>query len=140
MISYNLRCAKDHEFEGWFRSAADFDEQQAGRKIVCPYCNSRKISKALMAPAVATGRKSEAAKQTEMQKTVRGVLKEMRAHVEKTSDYVGDQFASEARKIHYGDAEERSIYGEASVEEAKELTEEGIEVGVIPWLDDDKEH
>lgn len=135
MTTYNLICEKEHEFEGWFRSSSDYDDQVKKKLLACPFCGSTKISKGIMAPNVATGRRKDAAREEKMQKTMVKVLKEVRDHVEKTSDYVGDKFAYEARKIHYGDAEERSIYGEASKDDVDELREEGIDVTSIPWID-----
>ena len=135
MISYTLICAKEHEFEGWFQNAAAFDEQKAARKIVCPVCGSKKVEKGLMAPSVATAERKQAARETKMKAALYQGLKQMRAEVEKNCDYVGADFAEEARKIHYGETEARNIYGEATPEEARELDDEGIEVQAIPWVD-----
>ena len=135
MIKYGLTCAKAHEFEGWFSDSAAYDEQAAAGQLACPVCGSKKVEKMLMAPQVAGGRKKSAARMTEMAKAVRSELRAIRAHVEANSDYVGDRFAHEARAIHYGDADERNIYGEATAEDAQSLTDEGIEVTAIPWID-----
>ena len=133
MILFNLKCAKDHQFEGWFRDGDAFDAQAAAKKIDCPICGDRRITKALMAPRIGKHGGKEA-KQAEMQATILRELTELRKKVESNCDYVGDKFAEEARRIHYGEVDPRGIYGEASDEEASALSEEGIEVAKIPWL------
>ncbi|MEN8723254.1 MAG: DUF1178 family protein [Alphaproteobacteria bacterium] len=135
MTTYALVCDKEHEFEGWFRSSSDYDDQLAKKLLSCPYCGSTKITKGIMAPNVATGRRKDAARDEKLQKTVIKALKEVRQHVEQNSDYVGEKFAYEARAMHYGDVEERSIYGEATKDDVEELKEEGIDVASIPWVD-----
>ena len=130
MITYSLRCHKGHEFEGWFRDSAAFDQQSGSGHLTCPACNSAKIEKAVMAPAVAgtkktTTRKSDA-------KQMRQFATGLRKYVEQHADYVGPSFAEEARKIHYGETPERQIYGEASQREAQDLVEEGIDVALLP--------
>ena len=128
MIHFNLRCAKGHEFEAWFKSAKAFDAQAKRRQVTCAVCGSAKIEKAPMAPAItARGGGDDAAH-------MRQALTELRSRVEQNCDYVGEQFADEARKIHYGEADERGIYGESTCQEANELVEEGIKVARIPWL------
>lgn len=134
-MRYNLICAKEHEFEAWFPSSAAYDEQRKKGQVRCPDCGTRRVEKALMAPNVSTARKRKSAVNEEMAKKARKALVKLRKEVEKNSEHVGAAFATEARKIHYGDAEDRSIYGEATVEEAKELVEEGIEVSAIPWVE-----
>jgi hypothetical protein len=129
MIVYNLRCRNDHEFEGWFKDSAAFDAQAASGKLVCPSCNSRKIEKAIMAPAVAGTRKIDAPE--EMRK-MRQFMTGLRKYVQDNAEYVGPRFAEEARKIHYGETEERQIYGESTVKEAIDLVEEGIDVAPLP--------
>ncbi len=142
MISFNLICDEAHEFEGWFRDNADFEAQQARGLLQCPVCGGTAISKALMAPAVSTARKKEA-------RTVAlGVPPEHQAVLEKAraiaremisnSENVGDKFAEEARKIHYGEAEARAIYGAATPDEAKSLIEEEIPVVPLPVLPEDR--
>jgi hypothetical protein len=133
MILFNLKCAKDHQFEGWFRDGDAFDAQAAAKKINCPICGSRRITKALMAPRIGKHGAKEA-KQAEIQAAVLRELKELRKKVESNCDYVGDKFAEEARRIHYGEVDPRGIYGEASDEEASALTEEGVEFAQIPWV------
>jgi hypothetical protein len=132
MILFALRCAAEHEFEGWFRSGKAYEKQSVAGEIACPVCGDVKIEKAPMAPRVARSRGSEAGPSPEQ---VRKALTELRKQVETNCDYVGERFADEARRIHYGETEKRSIYGEASAEDAKSLHEEGIEFQRIPWVD-----
>ena len=134
MIKYALQCDAAHEFEGWFGSSADYDDQ-AGRGLVeCPLCGSRGVTKQIMAPAVAGTKAQRAApavdpKMREMMMTAMG---EVRRHVEENFDNVGDAFAKEARAIHEGKSEERGIYGEASPAEVKALVEDGVKVAPLP--------
>lgn len=140
MIQFSLLCAEDHTFEGWFRSNADFDQQNEKGLVNCPVCGSSKVEKALMAPAVSTSRKREKmslALNNEQQKVMKQ-LREMTEKVKENADYVGDQFASEARKIHFGEVEQRGIYGEATSEEAKGLLEDGIGFVPLPKLPDEQ--
>lgn len=133
MIHYTLRCKKDHAFEGWFRDSASFEAEVAAKRLSCPTCNSKIIERAPMAPAVArSGEKREAAKDP---KAMRKMLLAMRKQIEATHDYVGPAFAEEARKIHYGETEERGIYGETSAEEAAALADEGVPVASVPWIE-----
>jgi len=134
MIRYELKCRKDHVFEGWFQDSAAYDTQAAAGKIVCPVCNSRKITKAPMAPSIARPKSARAADEVKQKAVMMQALRELRDHVEKNADYVGEQFAEEARKIHYGETDQRNIYGEASKDEAEALAEEGIDVAMIPWV------
>ena len=143
MISFNLVCDSDHEFEGWFRNGAGFDEQRRKRRVECPVCGSRKVRKALSAPNITTSRSKAAAgkeKAGAMAAAKKQMAAMMRDRVREKCDYVGAAFAEEARKIHYGETEERGIYGESSLEEAKELVEEGIDVTPIPWMEENGEH
>ena len=139
MIRFNLVCDAGHEFDGWFRSNDDFTAQQGRNLVSCPVCHSEKVGKALMAPAVSTGRKKEkiALAVGEEQKQVLAKLKEMADAVRQNADYVGDKFADEARKIHFGETEKRGIYGEASVDEVKSLAEDGVEFMPLPVFPDD---
>ncbi len=135
MISFNLICTDDHEFEGWFRNSADFDKQAKKKLIECPVCGDTGIEKSLMAPAV--GAKSEVQatriEKAGQAKKLRKMLGEVRDYVETNFDDVGDEFPDEARKIYYGESEERPIYGNASEDEAQDLAEEGVPVGRLPW-------
>jgi hypothetical protein len=130
VIVYNLRCRNTHEFEGWFKDSAAFDAQAKGGKVVCPVCNSKKVEKAIMAPAVSGAKKSGLTNSEAKQ--MRQFMMGLRKYVQDNADYVGPNFAEEARKIHYGETEHRQIYGEASLEEAKELVEEGVDVAPLP--------
>jgi len=130
VIVYNLKCANRHEFEGWFASGAAFDDQAAAGLRTCPECGSIKIEKAPMAPALAGTKKTMIA--TEERKKLRQFVAGMKKYVKENADYVGKAFPEEARKIHYGETEERHIYGEASVEEAKELIDEGVDIAALP--------
>lgn len=137
MIVYSLQCTAGHQFDGWFRDSAAFDAQTAGHEVSCPVCGSVEVSKAMMAPAVRSSKKRQAVQATdaaEAQAAVMQALKAVRRDVEANCDYVGSQFAEEARRIHYGEADKRGIYGEASADQAAELADEGIEVGQIPWV------
>ena len=138
MILYRLRCSGDHDFEGWFKDSTAYDEQAAAGAIQCPVCGDMSVSKAPMAPRIAKGQGGGAMETRKYAHAgspkTREALVELRRQVEENCDYVGGEFAEEARKIHYGETDERNIYGEATDDEAKELTDEGIKVGKIPWL------
>lgn len=134
MIVYDLKCRKDHVFEAWFPDSAAFDAQAGAGKVVCPVCGSNKVIKAPMAPRLAPRKNGETAAADPEAANVMRQLRDLRAQVEKNCDYVGDRFAEEARKIHYREVDPRGIYGEASPQEANDLRDEGIEVGVIPWV------
>ena len=131
MILFDLRCSQGHEFEAWFRDGVAYDEQAAEGAIACTVCGDTAVSKALMAPAVSTGGpRLDPERAAEAMRTLRKV----QDHIEKNFDHVGPRFAEEARKIHYGEADKRSIYGEATKAEAKELKDEGVRFGQVPWL------
>ena len=131
MILFTLRCAAGHEFEGWFRDGDRFEAQQKAGEIACPHCGDAQVDKALMAPNIGRSRdKTPPISPAQM----RAALVELRRQVETNCAYVGERFAEEARKIHYGEVDPRGIYGEASPDESRELAEEGISVGRIPWI------
>ena len=141
MIVIDAKCTNGHVFEGWFKDNASFDEQAEARAITCPHCGDTDITRALMAPNLGGLRKgkekapSNAAMSPNdaiMQDYVEA-LYEFKKHVEDNSDYVGDKFPEEARKIHYGEEDPRSIHGEATPEEAEKLVEEGVDFQRIPW-------
>ena len=140
MIRFSLSCDHDHAFEAWFRSNDDFDRQKKRGFIECPSCGSSKVEKALMAPAVSTGRKREkiALAMGEQQKKVMAQLKELSEKIRENADYVGDKFAEEARKIHFGETDPRGIYGEATPEEARSLAEDGVGFMPIPVFPEDR--
>ncbi len=131
MIVYSLSCTKGHEFEGWFKDSVSFDDQSKAGKLVCPNCGTRKVSKAIMAPAVSGSKKKSEPSVSDLRQ-MRQFMTGLRKHIEKNADYVGTEFPEEARKIHYGETEHRHIYGEATIEEAKELIEEGVDVAPLP--------
>lgn len=135
MINFTLTCSQGHEFEGWFRNSANFEEQAAQHLVECPTCGDHEVTKGLMAPAV--GAKS-AVRETRAEKTaalrkMRKLMAEVREHVETNFDNVGTEFPEEARKIYYGEAEDRPIYGDASEDDARDLAEEGVPVARLPW-------
>jgi hypothetical protein len=153
VIRYNLVCDRRHEFESWFQSSAAYDKQEKRGLVSCPVCGSAKVEKAIMAPRVARKDKSisiavppEAAVSASAETTTpvamispqekefRAKLKELRDHLTANSDNVGKKFPEEARKMHYGEIEHRSIYGEATPQDAKDLHEEGIEFHPLPVL------
>ncbi len=141
MILFDLKCDAGHQFEAWFRDGASFDAQRRSRKVQCPTCGSDAVEKAPMAPKLVRGEsagepapppakapsKSPPAPNLKM-------LRALREHIEKNSDDVGERFADEARKVHYGEVEPHNIHGRATPEESRELRDEGIEFGEIPWL------
>ena len=142
VIRFTLRCDRDHEFEAWFRSSADYDR---GEGTICPICGSEKVEKALMAPALGRSVKSGKSEKVKLATppdprlaAMREAIKEVRRHVTENAEHVGDQFAEEARKIHYNETEPRAIYGEATTEEARALIEEGVEFQPLPSLPDDQ--
>jgi hypothetical protein len=140
VIRFSLICEHDHEFEAWFRSGDDFEAQKRRGFVDCPTCGSSKVQKALMAPAVSTGRKREkiALAMGEAQKEAMAQLKALSRKMRENADYVGDKFAEEARKIHFGETDQRGIYGEATPEEAKGLADDGVEFMPIPVFPDDR--
>ena len=161
MIRYALVCERKHNFEIWFNSSADYDKQRKRGLVTCPACDSKKVEKAIMAPAIGRGgrKRSEPTETTPapttteapssppsenvammspQEKEFRTKLKELRDHLVANADNVGKKFSEEARKMHYGETEHRSIYGEASPEEAKELHDEGIEFHPLPILPDER--
>jgi hypothetical protein len=160
MIRYELRCDQAHEFDGWFKDSAAFDKLAAAGLVECPHCGPAKVAKRLMAPAIPKkGRPARntipetppapvaevpappptppalpAAALAAMPAELRAMLRHMRTEIEKNCDYVGADFAEEARKIHHGEVEARGIFGEATEDEAEALREEGIDIARIPWV------
>jgi len=141
MILYQLRCGKDHEFEAWFKDGQTCDRQLSRKNVECPFCGTRKVAKALMAPRIGAAEKPAAENPANAQQgmsvmasAMRQHLQEIRSKIEENCDYVGEKFTDEARKIHYGETEARGIYGEATDNQHQELVEEGIEVARVPWL------
>ena len=137
MIRYALTCANDHGFESWFQSADAFDRLVASGMVSCTVCGSEKVAKTLMAPSVRPARTAAEPGATPLstpQNPAEMALAAMRRQIEANSDYVGLNFAAEARAIHDGDAPERSIYGEARMDEARQLIEDGVPVAPLPFL------
>jgi hypothetical protein len=161
MIRYSLVCERKHDFEIWFKNSADYDKQAKRGLVTCPECGSAKVEKALMAPALGRGTKKDIQAQaaesapaaeapaaienktpvamiSPLEQEFRAKLKELRDHLTKNADNVGAKFPEEARKMHYGESEHRSIYGEATPQEAKELLEEGVELHPLPVLPEER--
>jgi hypothetical protein len=131
MIVFTLRCTSGHEFEAWFRDGQAFEAQRKDGEITCPHCGDTAVEKAVMAPRLARSRETAQAVSPER---LRAALVELRRQVEANCDYVGDRFAEEARRIHYGETDPHGIYGEATAEESRSLSEEGVSFGRIPWI------
>ena len=159
MIRYNLRCERGHAFESWFQSSTAYESQEKRKLVSCPACGSIKVERAIMAPQIVSkkGRERAAAPvetadvpampssspestplMMAQERELRAKLRELRQHIVKNADNVGERFPNEARKMHYGDIEHRPIYGEASPEEARSLIDEGVEVSPLPVLPDDR--
>ena len=146
MIRYNLRCDRGHSFESWFQSSSAYDSQVKRKLVTCAVCGTAKVEKAIMAPRIAGSKKGAARPPADSsmpaamgeERELRAELRQLHDHLVKNADNVGARFPNEARKMHYGDIEHRPIYGEASPEEAKSLIEEGVEVGSLPVLRDDR--
>jgi hypothetical protein len=158
MIRYALRCERDHTFESWFQDSSAFDAQVKRKLVSCPACGSVTVEKAIMAPRIASKKGRErpepvptapapaetpaATTPTPLlmaqERELRAKLRELRDHIVKNADNVGERFPNEARKMHYGDIEHRPIYGEASPDEARALIDEGIEVSPLPVLPEDR--
>lgn len=134
MIVFELKCGTGHTFEAWFRDGAAYDAQAEERSIACPQCGDLDVSKAPMAPRIGRSDRVGEDKRREAQAEAARQLTELRSSIEKNCDYVGDRFAEEARRIHYGEVDPRGIYGETTAEEARELREEGVEYHQVPWL------
>src|SRR6478752_435614 len=159
MIRYTLRCDRGHAFESWFQSSSAYESQEKRKLVNCPTCGSAKVERAIMAPQIMSKKGREAPAPAPapapaadvaapasaspplmmaQERELRAKLKELRDHIVKHADNVGERFPNEARKMHYGDIEHRPIYGEASPDEARALIEEGVEVSTLPLLPDDR--
>ena len=150
MIHYSLLCENRHAFDAWFKSAAAFDEQVQKGIVTCPMCSTRKVQKSLMAPAVSRSSEPARAVQEQIgdgrmsfsaghpqQAQLRAALKQLRDKVTTEADYVGDQFASEARRIHFREVEPHGIYGEATQDEVAGMVEDGIDFMPLPHVPED---
>ena len=162
MIRYSLNCDRKHAFEVWFKNSADYDQQRKRGLVSCPACGSTKVDKALMTPSLGRGGKKSAsapppettipqpeapvavepkspvAIMSPQEREFRSKLKELRDHLIKNAEDVGGKFPEQARKMHYGEIEHRSIYGEASPQEAEDMLDEGIEFHPLPVLPDER--
>jgi hypothetical protein len=155
MIRYNLRCERGHAFESWFQSSAAYESQEKRKLVNCPACGSARVERAIMAPQIVSRMKRDSAAPAPpaatdvtapsstplmmaQERELRAKLRELRDHIVKNADNVGERFPNEARKMHYGDIEHRPIYGEASPDEARSLIDEGVEVSPLPVLPDDR--
>lgn len=132
MIHYNLKCAQDHRFDSWFQSASAFDKLQAAGLVACSVCGSNEVDKDLMAPRVSAGAERDAPLSAPASPAEQA-LRELQAEIEKTSDYVGRDFARIARAMHEGDSPKRAIWGETRGEEARKLIEDGVPVAPLPF-------
>ena len=140
MIRYDLVCQNEHFFESWFKDSKSYQKQLEANEIACPKCNNSNISKSLMAPGIPkkTNTKNGNVIANSSSSSINNAIRKIRDEIKKNSEYVGDQFPEEARKIHYNEAEMRSIYGKASKKEITELVDEGIDIIQIPEIPDDK--
>jgi len=159
MIRYTLRCDRGHAFESWFQSSSAYESQEKRKLVNCPTCGSAKVERAIMAPQIMSKKGREAPAPAPapapaadvaapasastplmmaQERELRAKLKELRDHIVKHADNVGERFPNEARKMHYGDIEHRPIYGEASPDEARALIDEGVEVSPLPVLPEDR--
>lgn len=148
MIKYALACEQAHAFESWFPSSDAYEAQLSRGLVTCPVCNSATVEKQIMAPSVARKDKApvpagpaaaaSVATFSDKEREIRAMLRAMRDHVVQNAENVGPGFADEARRMHYGEVEQRSIYGEAAPSEARDLIEEGIDVLPLPIVPDDR--
>ena len=155
MIRYSLHCDRGHSFESWFQSSSAYESQEKRELVNCPVCGSAKVERSIMAPRIVGKKGHDSAVPAPVQpaevsapgstpllmaqeRELRAKIKELRDHIVKNADNVGERFPNEARKMHYGDIEHRPIYGEASPEEARSLIEEGVEVSPLPVLPEDR--
>ena len=132
MIKYSLRCSDGHNFEAWFSSSKAYEDQTQDSLVLCPLCDSREIKKNIMSPNI--GKKGNKSRTNNDVKKIEVMMNKVRKHVEKNYEYVGKKFPEEARAMHYEEKESKDIYGESSIEEAKELIEEGIDIHPIPGI------
>ena len=139
MIRYALACGAGHDFEGWFGGSDDFDAQSARGLVSCPACGSPEVRKQIMAPAVVTSKGKAETATGPSREMMLEMASQVRRHVEDNFDNVGDAFAREARAIHEGRSEERGIYGEATLREARELLEDGVPVAPLPQVPPDRQ-
>lgn len=132
MIKYALHCGTGHEFEGWFGSSSDFDDQAARGLVECPVCGDADVAKQIMAPAVTGAKKTSPEASAKLREMMMEAAQQVRSHVEENFDYMGDAFAEEARAIHEGRSEVRGIYGEATAKEIQGLEKDGVSIAPLP--------
>ena len=139
MIKYNLKCNNSHEFESWFSDSNEFEKLNQKKLLECIYCSSKKISKSIMSPMIANSKKIDM-NEIKFEKELlreKDKLIQIRKFVEKNYEFVGENFSKKVREIFYDKKSKKTIYGTTTPEERKELTEEGIDLITIPWLDKD---
>tara|TARA_Y100001970_G_scaffold11583_1_gene13364 strand:- start:6853 stop:7275 length:423 start_codon:yes stop_codon:yes gene_type:complete len=139
MIKYKLICKScSNDFESWFASSKEFERLKKSKFLNCLSCNSHKVEKSMMAPSIINKQKKSNSESKKLLE-IKNKLKEYKKFIKNNFEYVGDNFAYEARSIHYNKKKkEKGIYGKVSTKEAKELSDEGIEVETIPWINDNK--
>ncbi len=140
MIKYNLKCKNNHEFESWFSESKEFERLKTKKLLECIYCNSKIITKSIMAPMISVSKSKNINKfkiNDEVLQKERNKLIKLRNFIEKNFEYVGEDFSKKVREIYYDKKNNKTIYGTTSPEERKELKEEGIDLISIPWVDKD---
>ena len=140
MIKYNLKCHNDHEFESWFSNSKEFDKLNKKNLLECIYCNSRKIDKSIMSPMVSNSVNERDAQNELTNKIIKQEkqkLLELRRFVEKNFDYVGKDFSKRVREVYYDKKNKKAIYGTTTPKEREDLSEEGIDLFSIPWVNKD---
>ncbi|MDX1811248.1 MAG: DUF1178 family protein [Gammaproteobacteria bacterium] len=141
MIIYDLACEHDHRFEGWFKSEQDYKDQSASNMLTCPVCESSLIRKLPTASYISSRREisNKSTQPIAQSLQEQKLINELSNYIISNTEDEGSRFAEEARKIHYGEVEERGIRGQASANEVKELSEEGIDLLALPQLPQDKQ-
>lgn len=139
MIKYNLKCQHSHEFESWFSSSSEFDKLKKKKLLECIYCNSKNISKSIMAPSISVvkGKSFELKNVDKYFKQEKDQLIKIREFIEKNFEYVGKDFSKRVREIYYDKTSKKTIYGTTTPEERKDLSEEGIDLLSVPWVNKD---
>ena len=136
MIKYNLRCANKHEFESWFSDSNEFEKLKKNNLLECIYCNSTKVNKSIMSPRVVNNKETKSDFiSIENLRGKKEALKKLKKFVENNFEFVGDKFASQVREIYYDTSRKKNIYGTTTPEERKELSDEGISLISIPWIE-----
>ncbi len=137
MIKYHLKCINNHEFESWFSDSKEFEKLNKKKLLECIYCNSKKINKSIMAPmiSVSNNEKNKEIESLRQIKKEKRLLIEIRKYIEKNFEYVGKDFSKKVREIYYDKKNNKTIYGTTTIDERKELAEEGIDLVSIPWVD-----